>query len=1084
VPGARIQLTLLGGLVLRDPSGAPFPLPGRKAQALLGYLALRPGAQARETLATLLWGDSPDERARHSLRQALVALRRALGGAPIPLLVEADETVALDGRAADVDVVAFERAVAAATPASLEAAAALYRGDLLEGIDVQASGFEEWLLSERERLRELAVEALAKLLAHQVQTAPAETAIGTALRLLVLEPAQEAVHRTLMRLYARQERRAAALQQYQVCVTALQQELGIEPEEKTRALYRELLRGAGGSPGARRRAVASPPGSPGGGTTAHPALVGRAAELGALRDALEQALDHGARVAVVTGEAGIGKSRLVEELRAEAAARGARLLWAWCYETERSLPFRPWVDAFRAEQAALDPVLVAGLRPVSRGSLARVFPELARPDEPMDVESDRHGLLFEAMGELAGLVSAEQPVVLVIEDLHWADAMSARLLAFLGRRLGSLPVLILGSTRPEEAVDAPDLARALAELRDEGRLAEIPLGPLSRDESLTLARALRPGAADAGLIERVADELWAVSEGNPFVIVETVRALGQGTAAGEARGLIAPSVRDSVTRRLARLSDLARRAVDGAAVIGRSFPFRFLPEASSLAEPEAATAVEELVRRRVLEAVGEELAFCHDRIRKVVYEGLLPPRRRLLHGAVARVLETVHAGRLEWVADRLAFHHARSDAPERAVVHLGRLAEAAAHAYAHVEAVAALQEAIVLVEHGPAAERDRRVVELALRQAFSLSVLGRFREVLDLVLREQPRLERLDLPALAAQYAFRLAMTHTYLGDLEAAARYGARALADAERCGDGATLGKAHYVLAFQSYTAGQGPVGAEHARLAIPLLEAAGESYWLGLAQFMLGLNHHLIGEFAGALQAADQAEAIGEAVGDGRLRTFALHVRGMVFAARGEGPASIVAFQRALEVSVDPYSRSIARARLGHAYLEGGDSEQAVALLEEATQFLRHAGSRAGIGYVLAFLAEAWLDRGDRRRARALAEESLAVLRESRSDYWLQLTRRMLGRIARAEGALDEAESALAQALEGLAAIGSRFEAARTRLDLAELEHARGQTAAAAAHLAAARETFVALQVPRYVERADALAAGQRSSQAFQE
>src|SRR5262245_46589363 len=134
----------------------------------------------------------------------------------------------------------------------------------------------------------------------------------------------------------------------------------------------------------------------------------------------------------------------------------------------------------------------------------------------------------------------------------------------------------------------------------------------------------------------------------------------------------------------------------------------------------------------------------------------------------------------------------------------------------------------------------------------------------------------------------------------------------------------------------------------------------------------------------------------------------------------------------------------------------------------------GARAPARIRLAFLAEAWLGRGDRGRARALAEESLAILREGRFDFWLELTKRRLGRIAWAEGAVADAESSLTQALEGFAAIGSRFEAARTRLDLADLEHARGHAAAATAHLVAARETFIALDVPYYVERADALAA----------
>ena len=144
-------------------------------------------------------------------------------------------------------MVTFERRIAEGTPQALEQAAELYRGDLLLGFTLNEPLFEEWLVAERERLREMALEALARLLAHQSKAAGTERAIQTAVRLLGLDPLQEAVHRTLMRLYARQARRGAALKQYQVCVGVLRRELGTEPEAETRQLYQELLRRPAGA---------------------------------------------------------------------------------------------------------------------------------------------------------------------------------------------------------------------------------------------------------------------------------------------------------------------------------------------------------------------------------------------------------------------------------------------------------------------------------------------------------------------------------------------------------------------------------------------------------------------------------------------------------------------------------------------------------------------------------------------------------------------------------------------------------------------------------------------------------------------
>jgi len=238
---ARFRICLLGNFETRAgtlPIALHLP---KKALGLLAFLATRPGqACSRDKLAGLLWGDDTTDQARHSLRQALVSLRRAFAAWPALIVAEGD-TLAFASSEGDVDVAAFEHLVALGDWSSLEQGATLYRGDFLEGFYLNEAAFEEWSVGERERLRELAVEAIARLLEHQHQDSAAATAIHTALRLLRLDGTQEAVHRTLIRLYARQGRRAEALRQYQVCVNALRRELGIEPEAETVRLYREIV---------------------------------------------------------------------------------------------------------------------------------------------------------------------------------------------------------------------------------------------------------------------------------------------------------------------------------------------------------------------------------------------------------------------------------------------------------------------------------------------------------------------------------------------------------------------------------------------------------------------------------------------------------------------------------------------------------------------------------------------------------------------------------------------------------------------------------------------------------------------------
>src|SRR5881296_777679 len=235
-------VTLLGGFEIRKASGQIITLPTKKTLALLGYLALRPGkAYPRDRLAALLWGDSADEQARKSLRQAMYVLRKALPDTEPPTLLMEGETIALNPETVEVDAAVFERLVSERTPGALERAVTLYHGELLEGIVVDEAPFAEWLASEQERLRELALQAFADLLAHQSKAGQTQRAIQTAVKLLAMDASQEAVHRALIRLYARQGRRGAALKQYQVCVAALQRELGTEPEPETKQLYQEIL---------------------------------------------------------------------------------------------------------------------------------------------------------------------------------------------------------------------------------------------------------------------------------------------------------------------------------------------------------------------------------------------------------------------------------------------------------------------------------------------------------------------------------------------------------------------------------------------------------------------------------------------------------------------------------------------------------------------------------------------------------------------------------------------------------------------------------------------------------------------------
>jgi len=236
-----LTLTLFGRFEARLGAGEALVLPRRKARALLAYLALRPSLVCpREALMALLWGDVPAEQARHSLRQALVELRRALPNGKTPTLLAEGDSLSLNPDRVEVDVAVFEELANRSTRKTLERAAALYTGDLLVGLTLREPPFEDWLRAERTRLRERALHVLRQILSVEVAAADLEPAVQTAIRFLAIEPLSEPVHRTLMQLYDRLGRRSAALRQYHFCADLLQRELGVAPEPETRRLYESL----------------------------------------------------------------------------------------------------------------------------------------------------------------------------------------------------------------------------------------------------------------------------------------------------------------------------------------------------------------------------------------------------------------------------------------------------------------------------------------------------------------------------------------------------------------------------------------------------------------------------------------------------------------------------------------------------------------------------------------------------------------------------------------------------------------------------------------------------------------------------
>ena len=1087
----RIDLRFLGGFEVRLSHGSPLTVPTRKAQGLLAYLALPCGvAHPRDKLAALLWGDMREGQARANLRQTLFMLRKALPVAVSDALRLDAPTMALEPAAVDVDVATFEHLTTAGTPDALARAAAVYQGDLLQGLAVREAPFEEWLMAERERLRELALEALAKLLAQQRAAGTTEVAVQTALRLLALDPLLEPAHRTLMRLYAQLGRRDTALRQYQMCVDVLRRELGVEPEEETKQLYREILRvrllpppttaGSGGKGSPSHAAVLHLcPLTPATGTR----LVGREADVARLNEAMTGAEGGRGQLVVILGEAGIGKTRLVSELASGGLqSRSRRVLIGRCHEAEQIVPFGPWAEAFRGAHISDD---LTHLRddPAWRRELARLLPELDWRDAADTVGSADPMRLFEAVAQLLNLLAARQPLLLILEDLHWADEMSVRLLAYLGHRLQDWPILLVATARADEP-EAAFPTRWIEAQEREPQVLRLVLAPLSHPETETLVRMLAPAGVPGTVLVHLGEKIWHISQGNPFVAVETMRTLSEEAMQAASPDVPLPScVRESITRRLNGLTSNAGRLAAVGAVIGRDFDFHVLPRTAGLSEGLTAEALEELVRRHILQAKGDRFAFVHDRVREVAYARLLSPRRKLLHREVAEALEALYATNLEPQCAALGFHYSQGEVWPKATVFLRRAGMAATAHSAYREAMTCLEQALLCARYLPDEPASTALmIDLRLDLYQPLLSLGELPKLFETLRGAETLAEALNDRGRLGRVWSGLSQYFRLVGDPGRAIEMGQRAVATARALGDldlelgtSYRLAQAHqsrgdYREAARLLTRSIGLLEPEElGATSPPLAESA------VLSRVQLAFCHAETGEITSAIATGEEALCLAEALDRVDLIAGAHCGLGMAYLSKGEFARASAMLEECVRLCRLRDLRvwlAWAESPLGEAYTLAGRVPAAVVRLKRAVNhaaFLKHSHAMRVVN-----LGEAYLWHGRLIDARGAAQQAISLAREHQERGHEAWALRLLGEIeSRSDPPnWEAAKTNYHHALEHADELGMRPLVARCHLGLGSLYREMGDQLQAQGHVTTAMGLFREMGMESWVVRSEQL------------
>ena len=485
--------------------------------------------------------------------------------------------------------------------------------------------------------------------------------------------------------------------------------------------------------------------------------------------------------------------------------------------------------------------------------------------------------------------------------------------------------------------------------------------------------------------------------------------------------------------RVDRLPEAAKHVLQTASVLGREVPLQLLDRVWRGGD--YALELGELCRLEFLyQKPGADepaVIFKHALTQDVAYDSLLARTRRDLHLRTAEALAGLYGDRDD-LAATFAYHYARTDLVDETVCWLIRAADRAARVYANAEAVLHLDLAARRLQRlAESPDRDRRMLDVALRHAHSLYFLGRFRESVEVLLPHEARLARLNEPALTAAYSFWLAHMHSRLGDQRRAYENAVRAIEAATRAGDEETLGRAHGLLALEGHWSGNTVDGISHGRKSLGLLRAhPPQRWWLGMTHFYLAMNHLVQGDFEAALAEANRVDAFGKEIGDPRLQTYAAFTVGWVEATRRNDAAAVAACQRSREQAPDRVSRAYASMVLGFALIGQGDHAQARTILEPTVAELEGFPLPQWHGFAAALTAETYRLDAQLDVAGTLVQRALDVMTRAQYRYGVAFAQRVAARIALDRGAWDQATATFDDAARTFERIGSRFEARQTR------------------------------------------------------
>lgn len=1003
----KLQIKLFGGFHISS-HGEPVPgMHSKRLQTLLSYLVLHPDfPQSRQYLAFIFWPDSTESRSLNNLRQVLHLLRKKIPDLDSFLQVNNQNVHWLTDSNFTLDVAEFDQLIHQTEEyankknnkefitVALERAVDLYQGDLFPQC------YDNWIEPLRFRLKEQYKEALGKLICLHEQARSYPKAIRFAERLLAADNLREKTYLDLMRLHALNRDRTKSIKVYHQCEKVLFSELDMKPGSDTRDFYKQLINNEPmpadlktGDLKADKEVIP---------------LVGRQEEWKIFKEIWDRVSGSNSHFLIISGEAGIGKTRFAREMEQWASAQKFVTASARCYAAENSLAYTPvnqWlrVDGIRQRVKQLDRVYLT--------EISRILPELLidNPELPAPqaiTDSWQRRNFLEALAE--GLLTADYLTLLFIDDLQWCDQETLKWIHFLLNYRSKHPLLIAGTARIQEVSRDHELRKIAHSLQREEKITEIELNPLNADETGSLAEKIYGGDLD----EDFKKNLYKETEGNPFFLIESIHTLVDERDAEQKsgllphltninrnRGLLPDRVQNVIRSRFAMISEQANEVSSCAAVIGRKFNPVVLTKITGYSDDELQPILDELLHRRILrEQDDHELDFSHDKFREFAYSSLHPDQKSRLHEKIALAFLRSPEMDPDTESSRIAFHFDKAGQTEKAIEYYEKAANFyAQHIFALREAYRLLTRALeLLMDHNDKDELDPRELSLRLKlgplvvaiKGYHTPVAREFYQRIQIL---SSRLgQNVSPPVLRS-----MAISCICGGSLEEALRLGDQILEVGHHENRTVLKVEGHYAAGASSFWLGDYPLSRKHLQQAIdhydPGQEQAHIDYFVQhprvICQIRLGLTLLYMGypDQANVWQKKSLDEA--RTYGHPFSLAYSLCYGSIILGEQGDLDKALKLADECVKLCDERgFTHFFNLTTFFQYWLQHSmnPSSKWIDAMEQRIYAMRETGLKLQTPYYTSLLACAYLDLGDTETALLVADRALNYT-EERGETW---------------------------------------------------------------------------------------------------